>query len=221
MLGFDIAPDDVSAALRAVLAGPVDLDGERRLLEVYADVRALTRPHVEDEPEAELVGSPQERLHAYLRSLDPAAEGLPSRFVEHLERALAHYGVDGLERTPALQHAAYRLFLSQQRAEPARAAVRAVLSRHLDRADELSGDSFRDVLDRLETALAPREPALAELARELRWRTATRRWSRPPGRRPTRRCRSIWRPWPRRPARRNATRTTPSSSTARSRSLRC
>ena len=30
--------------------------------------------------------------------------------------------------------------------------------------------SFRAVLDRLETALAPREPALAELAREVRWR---------------------------------------------------
>ena len=27
------------------------------------------------------------------------------------------------------------------------------------------------MLDRLEAALAPREPALAELARELRWRT--------------------------------------------------
>ena len=47
-----------------------------------------------------------------------------------------------------------------------------MLSRHLERADELSGDAFRDVLDRLEAALAPREPALAELARELRWRTS-------------------------------------------------
>ncbi len=171
VLGFDVPPEAVRGALREVLASPVDLDGERRLLEVYADVRALTRPHV-GESEVELVGSPQERLHAYLRSLDAEAEGLPDRFVEHLERALAHYGVDGLDRTPALQHAAYRLFLSQQRAEPARAAVRAVLSRHLERADELSGDAFRDVLDRLEAALAPREPALAELARELRWRTS-------------------------------------------------
>ena len=171
VLGFDVPPEAVRGALREVLASPVDLAGERRLLEVYADVRALTRPHV-GESEVELVGSPQERLHAYLRSLDAEAEGLPDRFVEHLERALAHYGVDGLDRTPALQHAAYRLFLSQQRAEPARAAVRAVLSRHLERADELSGDAFRDVLDRLEAALAPREPALAELARELRWRTS-------------------------------------------------
>ena len=171
VLGFDVPPEAVRSALREVLASPVDLDGERRLLEVYADVRALTRPHV-GESEVELVGSPQERLHAYLRSLDAEAEGLPDRFVEHLERALAHYGVDGLDRTPALQHAAYRLFLSQQRAEPARAAVRAVLSRHLERADELSGDAFRDVLDRLEAALAPREPALAELVRELRWRTS-------------------------------------------------
>ncbi len=31
------------------------------------------------------------------------------------------------------------------------------------------------MLDRLETALAPREPALAELAREVRWRCSTSR----------------------------------------------
>jgi acetyl/propionyl-CoA carboxylase alpha subunit/acetyl-CoA carboxylase carboxyltransferase component len=171
VLGYDVPPDEVRRALRDVLAAPTDLEGERRLLEVYADVRALTRPHAEDEDERDAFGSPQERLHAFLRSLDPAAEGLPEGFVASLERALAHYAVAGLDRTPALEHAAYRLFLSQQRAEPARAAVRAVLSRHLERADELPGDAFRDVLDRLEAALAPREPALAELARELRWRT--------------------------------------------------
>ena len=33
--------------------------------------------------------SPQEYLHAYLRSLDVRAEGLPARFVALLERALA------------------------------------------------------------------------------------------------------------------------------------
>ena len=67
----------------------------------------------------------------------PSAEGLPDRFVAHLERALAHYGIEGLERTAALEDAAYRLFLSQQRAATAREAVRGVLARHLERGDTL------------------------------------------------------------------------------------
>ena len=109
---------------------PVDAEGERALLEAYADVRALDRPHADDEG----LGSPQERLHAFLRSLDPAAEGLPDRFVAALERALAHYGVEGLERTagaggrvlPAVRQPAAR-------APAARRAVQAVLARHLER----------------------------------------------------------------------------------------
>jgi acetyl/propionyl-CoA carboxylase alpha subunit/acetyl-CoA carboxylase carboxyltransferase component len=173
VLGYDVGAGEVRRILDELLAAPLDLEGERRLLEVYADVRALNRPHAEETAEAQVLGSPQERLHAFLRSLDADAEGLRGHFASNLERALAHYGIEGLERTPALENACYRLFLSQQRADTARAAVQAVLRRHLERADELSGrvgDEFRGVLDRLESALAPREPGLAELARELRWR---------------------------------------------------
>ena len=128
-------------------------------------------------PGAEALASPQEHLHAFLRSLDAKAEGLPDRFVAQLERALAHFGVTGLDRTAALEDAAYRLFLAQQRAGTARDAVRALLARRLEQGEALSGeaaDAFRGVLDRLEAALAPREPALAELARELRWRSLDR-----------------------------------------------
>jgi len=169
VLGYDVREAEVPAILERLRASPVDAEGERTLLEAYADVRSLNRPHAEDE---EPLGSPQERLHAFLRSLDPQAEGLPDRFVASLERALAHYGLDGLERTPALEDACYRLFLSQQRAPAGRRAVQAVLTRHLERADDRADwadDRYRAVLDRLEAALEPREPALAELARELRW----------------------------------------------------
>ena len=161
VLGYDVTGVDV-------LAAPADADGEHRLLEVYADVRALGRPHAAGDSE-EMLRSPQEYLHAFLRSLDAAAEGLPERFVAALERALAHYGISGLERTPALEEAAFRLFLSQQRADTARAAVRAILARRLE-LDEPGDDELRGVLDRLEGALGSREPALAELVRELRWR---------------------------------------------------
>jgi acetyl/propionyl-CoA carboxylase alpha subunit/acetyl-CoA carboxylase carboxyltransferase component len=171
VLGYDYTADEV----RRVLDGaPDDLAAERRLLELYADVRTLTRPHADGLDDEDDLGSPQEHLHAFLRSLDAESEGLPDRYVVHLSRALAHYGIEGLERTAALEDAAYRLFLSQERAATAREAVRAVLARHLERGDAQegeAGEAFRAVLDRLETALAPREPALAELAREVRWRS--------------------------------------------------
>ncbi|HYM57944.1 MAG TPA: biotin carboxylase N-terminal domain-containing protein [Solirubrobacteraceae bacterium] len=174
VLGYDVAPAEVRRVLDALSAADADLAGERRLLALYADLRALNRPHPEGMDEQEALGSPQEHLHAFLRSLDPVAEGLPDRFVANLERALGHYGIGGLERTGALEDACYRLFLSQQRAQTAREAVRAILARHLERADTLTGEAreaFRAVLEGLEVALAPREPALAELAREVRWRS--------------------------------------------------
>ena len=169
VLGYDVPDADVRRIVDDVIAAPPDAEREHRLLELYADVRALNRPHPDPGREAETMGSPQEHLHAFLRSLDPVAEGLPDRFVAHLERAVAHYGIDELERTAALEDAGYRLFLSQQRAASARAALQAILTRRLEQAEK--GDELRGVLDRLEVTLARREPALAELARELRWRT--------------------------------------------------
>lgn len=166
VLGYDVTADEVARALAAVPEAG-DPDAERTLLELYADVRTLDRPHA-DGLDQEL-GSPQEHLHAFLRSLDVEAEGLPERFVAHLERALAHYGVESLERTAALEHAGYRLFLARQRARTAREGVRGLLAARLERGEPLD-DAYRAVLDRLEAALAPREPALAELAREVRWR---------------------------------------------------
>jgi acetyl/propionyl-CoA carboxylase alpha subunit/acetyl-CoA carboxylase carboxyltransferase component len=160
VLGYDVTGVEV-------LDAPIDADGEHRLLELYADIRALGRPHATAGAD-EMLRSPQEYLHAFLRSLDAAAEGLPERFVAALERALAHYGISGLERTPALEEACHRLFLSQQRADTARTAVRAILSRRLE-LDVPGDDALRGVLDRLESALGSREPALAELVRELRW----------------------------------------------------
>ena len=160
ILGYDVTGVDV-------LDAPIEAEAEHRLLELYADVRALGRPRAY--ADEEMLRSPQEYLHAFLRSLDAAAEGLPERFVAALERALAHYGIGGLERTPALEEACHRLFLSQQRADTARAAVRAILARRLE-LDDPGDDDLRGVLDRLESALGSREPALAELVRELRWR---------------------------------------------------
>ena len=144
---------------------------------MFADLRAVSRPRHGDQDAGpsspESLQSPQEHLHAWLRSLDADTEALPPRFIAALQRALANYGIDSLERTPALEEAGYRLFLSQQRAEIARTAIVAILDRRLEDADELAGHvgaEFREVLDRLAVALEGRDPVVADLAREVRFR---------------------------------------------------
>ena len=172
LLGYDVSGDEVRRALATLRDGNGGAEliaGEHRLLDVFTDVRALSRAR--HDPERELLHSPQEYLHAFLRSLDAKAERLPDRFVSLLERALSHYGIDGLDRTPALEEACYRLFVSQDRADLARAAVMAILERRLNSADELVGtvgDEFRGVLDRLELATERRDPVIADQARQLR-----------------------------------------------------
>ncbi|HET7051407.1 MAG TPA: carboxyl transferase domain-containing protein [Solirubrobacteraceae bacterium] len=183
VLGYDIGEAEVERTIAdlhgqcadLLACDPALIPGEHRLLGMFADLRAVSRPQREDgEAAAELLPSPREHLHGWLRSLDAEAEGLPPSFTAALCRALAHYGVDGLERTPALEEACYRLFLSMQRAEIARTAIVAILDRRLEDADELVGHvddgEFRDVLDRLATALEGRDAVVADLAREVRYR---------------------------------------------------
>jgi acetyl/propionyl-CoA carboxylase alpha subunit len=182
LLGYDIGAAEVQRVIAdlhgqcadLLACDPALIPGEHQLLGMFADLRAVSRPdRGEHEPESEPLQSPQEHLHAWLHSLDADAEGLPARFIAVLRRALAHYGIDTLERTPGLEEACYRLFLSQQRAEIARAEIVAILDRRLEDADELVGHvggEFRVVLDRLATALEGRDPVVADLAREVRFR---------------------------------------------------
>ena len=134
-------------------------------------MRALSRAR-HDDPERELLHSPQEYLHAFLRSLDAKAERLPGALRHAARSARSRTTAStSLDRTPALEDACYRLFVSQERADLARAAVMAILEQRLERADELVGnvgDEFRGVLDRLELATERRDPVIADLARQLR-----------------------------------------------------
>ncbi len=192
LLGYDMDRADAErtiAALRATREDGVGSDPEliateHSLLGLFADLRAVSRSRPRDEQKGEpgllQRQTPQELFHAWLRSLDAEAERLPARFVAHLERALAHYGLGGLERTPALEEAAHRLFLSGQRTDTARAAILAILDRRLEEAavgaeaeggtGPTAGIEFRDVLDRLVLALEGGDPIVADLAREVRYR---------------------------------------------------
>ncbi len=160
MLGYDLPHDELDRMLRADLGG-----AELKLLRLFADLSALTRPRTEA-ADADAARSPREHLNAFLRSLDAVAERLPERFVAQLERTLAYYGVESLDRTAMLENACYRLFLSQQRPGAARALVLAILDRRL--AAPAAEPGLRDVLDQLEDATEGRDQAVAERARELR-----------------------------------------------------
>jgi acetyl/propionyl-CoA carboxylase alpha subunit/acetyl-CoA carboxylase carboxyltransferase component len=182
VLGYDGEPGEaerILADLQDATGEPPAYDlgmvpAEHRLLSVYADVEALSRPeHDESDSEAEPVLSPREYLNAYLRSLDAEQEGLPEQFVDLLELCLAHYGVEGLDRTPELEEACYRLFLAQRRAEQVWPAIIALLDRRLEQVEVLSGevgDELRALLDRLTAAAEGRDPILADLSREVRFR---------------------------------------------------
>src|SRR5512132_180123 len=182
VLGYDARFGEVErivADLHGACADPLACDpalvpGEHHILIVYADLQALHTPqHDEIDPNTEFVRSPREHLNAYLRSLDAEAEGLSEHFVVDLERALSHYGIDGLDRTPELEEACYRLFLSQQRSEQVRPAIVAMLDRRLEQVEDLAGhvgEEFREALDRLTVAVEGRDRILADLARETRFR---------------------------------------------------
>ena len=193
---------------------------------MFADLRALSRPrHDEADPDAPLVRSPQEHLHACLRLLDAEAEGSPATFVEQLRRALAHYGIESLDRTPALEDAAYRLFLSQERAETTRAAIVAILDRRLEQVDELAGARRRRVPRGARPAgrgdggsrPGPGRPR----ARGALRATSTSPSSWPPASASTRTCRPTWKRSPPTRHARIATSGSPRSSPARGRWRRC
>ncbi len=181
VLGYDIGAAEVDRAVTdlhgrcadLLSCDPALIPGEHHLLAMFADLRALSSPIYRDPDEdPEVLRRPQEHLHAWLRSLDAVSEGLPHAFTAQLRSALAYYGIDSLERTPALEEACYRLFLSHQRAETARRAILAILDRRLEDAEQLTGhvgSDFREALDRLVVALEGRDPVVADLAREVRF----------------------------------------------------
>ena len=129
LLGYDVSGDEVRRALAALREAEHDaelLAGEHRLLDVFTDVRALSRARTRPgaRAAAQPAGVPARVPALARREGRAAARALRQRCSQ---RALSHYGVESLDRTPALEEACYRLFVSQERADLARAAVMAIL----------------------------------------------------------------------------------------------
>jgi acetyl/propionyl-CoA carboxylase alpha subunit/acetyl-CoA carboxylase carboxyltransferase component len=201
VLGFDVEEAEAGRQLERLAAArdalPADdprlLAGEAEILRIFADVSALWRSRrvggesqADDEAavDAEAARNPQEYMHAYLRSRDADAEGLPESFRIRLLRTLAHYGVDSiepspdLEPAPELEAALYRIFLAHRRAAGYVPVVSELLQWRLRHPQSLGSgtlgdearDSYRRVINQLLSATQLRHPGVGDLARQVRYR---------------------------------------------------
>ncbi|MGV9670851.1 ATP-binding protein [Gordonia sp. NPDC003504] len=176
LLGYDVDPhdrtrllDDYRSARReAIEDARRPIADELELITVFSDLARLSQ----NRPSGEGIGdervhSARESFHTYLQSLDAERDGLPEAFHAALRRALVHYGIDDLERTPELEAAVFRIFLALQRPSDSVTVITALLRQWLSEPaprDELS-DTVGAALDRLVAASKVRFPAIADLAR--------------------------------------------------------
>jgi len=145
-----------------IAAGPQEID----LLDLFADLSALSRNRRADDADDETAHNEREHFLTYLGSLDVGRQRVPATFEAKLRRALVHFGVTSLERTPALEAALYRLYLALERTTANVPAIEAVLGRL---ADTTPDDALRAALDRLTVATQLRFPALGEHVRTMRF----------------------------------------------------
>ena len=204
LLGYDLEESSVRRLLEEYrkfrASRPVSraLDPEEEdALALFVDIGLLFRPAPDladnvqgDEPPEESSPSTQEHLLTYLASLDPDRSRLPAGYRRRLRRALARYGVDSLERTPALEEALLWMFRSLRRFEETAEVVTTILQSRLvaaaatagadvasagppggDRvADSAAAQQLRALLLRVAGAAELRQQTVADLARELRFR---------------------------------------------------
>jgi acetyl-CoA carboxylase carboxyltransferase component/biotin carboxyl carrier protein len=173
LLGFDVE----AAGLRETLARPGEGAADEAftraaasLLDIFTDVCSLFRRRGgADELEEEL--GAEEYLFTYLRDLDGRGAGLPPSFVSKLGRALAHYGVDDLGRSPELEVSLHRLCKAHQREEQLVAPVSLLLERILGAGPTALAavPELPFVLDRVIAATQNRYPVVNDLAREVRF----------------------------------------------------
>jgi acetyl-CoA carboxylase carboxyltransferase component len=169
LLGYDVDP---KAARKTAKARPAGWEAgrqiEEEILRIFVDVSALFRRQPIPGAGEDARHSAQEYLFTYLRDLDGRGEGLPAAFLEQLARALAHYGIESLERSTALEESLFRIAISHGRLSVQVPPVLAILERHLEVCDGRL--EFRDLLDRLISETQGLEPAVHDLAREVRYR---------------------------------------------------
>lgn len=156
------------------LHDPQVISGGLAVLAAFSDIWSLARNRPLENMTDEETRNPKEYFHQYLRALDLEAEGLPAIFRTNLERAFAHYGVDSLEPSVALERAAFRTFNAQQVAaarEPLLAAVLSGLRLDPKRLSPDIAQRLRETLDNFVIATELRFPNLGNKARSVRYQS--------------------------------------------------
>jgi acetyl-CoA carboxylase carboxyltransferase component/pyruvate/2-oxoglutarate dehydrogenase complex dihydrolipoamide acyltransferase (E2) component len=171
ILGYDADPRTVQRLVsgEAGPPGPEDLGVEEEILRAYADLSSLFRRQTDGDGRL----SAEEYLFTYLRDLDARGAGLSETFLDKLRRALAHYGLAGLDRAPELEESLFRVAISHRQPRQV-AAVLALLEGWLERGGFPEVLGARDLLDRVIAETQGREPAVHDLAREVRYRAFDR-----------------------------------------------
>jgi acetyl-CoA carboxylase carboxyltransferase component/pyruvate/2-oxoglutarate dehydrogenase complex dihydrolipoamide acyltransferase (E2) component len=179
MLGYDVEP----RAVQLLLAGSAPGNDEARttdnrkeddLLRTFVDFGSLFhRRHDEEAAGGEAAGrhTAEDYLFTYLRDLGARGAGLPPVFLAKLRRALGHYGVLSLDRTPELEESLFRVAVSHQRMTQQVPPVLALLERRLENPEPTGSEDLREILERLIVEAQGHEPAVYDLARELRFRS--------------------------------------------------
>ncbi len=180
LLGFDVDPERTARLLDewGHLCDGADSDQVRRqedeILNIFVDLCSLFRrnPKVNRQVAAE-EPSTEAYLFSYLRMLDTRGDGVPPEFLTALSRAVAHYGVTTLDRSPELEESLLWIYKSHQRVEEHVAPIIRVLQRRLAQMEIApwpAEEPFRNLLDRLISITRGLFPAISDLARELRYR---------------------------------------------------
>ncbi len=183
LLGYDLdqaAFKALAAAYerRAGDADPADqalLADEDAFLDLFADIGVLYRPRtdLDSDPDNLAQINTQEYFHAFLQWLDADRAGLPPRYREHLQRALARYGVTTLTDRAGLEHATVWMYRSFSRVPEVSPVVVSILQRRLRNAARLGATptpAARKRMERLIAATDARQPAVADAARDVLYR---------------------------------------------------
>jgi len=183
-LGFDVDSADARRLVvdytricSSVAADDEDLlRGEDEVLDIFVDIASVFATQVgvesrDGEPDL----SAQQYLFAFLRSPGTYAD-LPAWFLSRLQRAVRHHGVSDMADTQALGGGLLWMFKAYHRVDQQIPAIGAILERRLAAAAKLApgSDRFIEVLDCLIRGDQVRFPAVADLAREVRYRYSER-----------------------------------------------
>lgn len=184
LLGYDVDSERLTLVLTALtvpLPRPVPrelrdaLAALRFELALFADVEQLFVRTPQPGDGNRTGPSPSALLRRYLRRMRAAGAGLPEGFRTSLCRALAHYGLTGLEHDDALERAVLRLLATRRTVEERRRLVLAVLGRIIDLARaglRLEGDGdLADTLLRLARLREVVGDAIADAAMEASYAT--------------------------------------------------